>query len=280
MKGTLYVVATPIGNPEDITIRALQTFRQVDLIAAEDTRKTGRLLSHHQISCKMISCHEHNESRRTPGLLQRLHEGESIALVSDAGTPAVSDPGYRLVMAAIAEGIEVVPIPGVSAATASLSVSGLPSDSFTFVGFLPRKKGLRQQRLAALATASQTLILYESPKRVVFLIEEIIAYFGDRKGMLAREMTKPFEEFARGKLSEIKEQLLQKDKIRGECTLLVEGAREQAEADWERVRKEISVEVNGGNRSPADLAKEISRKYSLDRKKIYAEIVRLQRGES
>ncbi|MCK4988264.1 MAG: 16S rRNA (cytidine(1402)-2'-O)-methyltransferase, partial [Desulfobacterales bacterium] len=202
-KGVLYVVATPIGNREDITLRALNILRDVDLIAAEDTRKTGNLLAHYQIKNRLISFHEHNEKKRTPEIIGKLLDGISIALVSNAGTPSISDPGYRLIEAAIANKITVSPIPGVSAATAAMSVSALPTDSFVFIGFLPRKKAKRQQFLNELAVEPRPVIFYESPKRILTLLEEIISCMGDRPAVLAREMTKLHEEFIRGSVSEI-----------------------------------------------------------------------------
>jgi len=202
-KGVLYVVATPIGNREDITLRALNILRDVNLIAAEDTRKTGNLLAHYQIKNRLISFHEHNEKKRTPEIIGKLLDGISIALVSNAGTPSISDPGYRLIEAAIANKITVSPIPGVSAATAAMSVSALPTDSFVFIGFLPRKKAKRQQFLNELAVEPRPVIFYESPKRILTLLEEIISCMGDRPAVLAREMTKLHEEFIRGSVSEI-----------------------------------------------------------------------------
>ncbi|MCK5418905.1 MAG: 16S rRNA (cytidine(1402)-2'-O)-methyltransferase, partial [Desulfobacterales bacterium] len=200
-KGVLYVVATPIGNREDITLRALNILRDVDLIAAEDTRKTGNLLAHYQIKNRLISFYEHNEKKRTPEIIGKLLDGISIALVSNAGTPSISDPGYRLIEAAIANKITVSPIPGVSAATAAMSVSALPTDSFVFIGFLPRKKAKRQQFLNELAVEPRPVIFYESPKRILTLLEEIISCMGDRPAVLAREMTKLHEEFIRGSVS-------------------------------------------------------------------------------
>ncbi len=221
--GALYVVATPIGNKDDITVRALSVFREVDLIAAEDTRKTRRFLAFHDIRSKLVSYHEHNEEKRTPQLIRKLNRGHQIALVSNAGTPLVSDPGYRLIETAISHNIDVVPIPGVSAAIAALSVAGLPTEAFVFVGFLPKKKGKRLQQLQALATADRTLIFYESPGRILALLQDIIKIMGDRRGALAREMTKLHEEFLRGRLSEIAQTLQVRTGIKGECTLLVAG---------------------------------------------------------
>ena len=201
--GVLYVVATPIGNREDITLRALDILREVNLIAAEDTRKSGNFLTHYQIKNRLISFHEHNEKKRTPELIGKLLDGTTIALVSNAGTPSVSDPGYRLIEAAIANKITVTPIPGVTAATAAMSVSGLPTDSFVFIGFAPKKKGKRLKFLTELSAEPRPLIFYESPKRILSLMEEIISCMGDRNAMLAREMTKLHEEFVRGTVSQI-----------------------------------------------------------------------------
>ena len=196
-KGILYVVATPIGNRDDITLRALKILQQVDRIAAEDTRKSGRFLAHHGIKSQLVSYHEHNEAKRTPQLIEKLLAGSSIALISNAGTPSVSDPGFRLIKAAIEHQIMVTPIPGVSAATAAMSVSGLPSDAFLFVGFAPKKKGKRTKFLTSLGARSESLVFYESPKRIISLIEDIIACMGERNAVLAREMTKVHEEIRR-----------------------------------------------------------------------------------
>jgi 16S rRNA (cytidine1402-2'-O)-methyltransferase len=199
----LYVVATPIGNRDDITIRALNILGRVDLVAAENTRHTGRLLAHHNIKGNLISYHEHNEVKRTPELIHRLKTGSSVALVSNAGTPSVSDPGYRLVKEAIANNIKVIPVPGVSAAVTALSAAGLPTYSFIFVGFPAKKKAKRLKQLKELASEIRTIIFYESPKRILTFLEEIIDAMGDRYGVLSREMTKLHEEFLRGFLSEI-----------------------------------------------------------------------------
>ena len=200
-KGVLYVVATSIGHLEDITLRAIKTLAAVDLVVAEDTRHTGRLLAHHGVSTAQAAYHEHNETTKTPRLINRLKVGDAIALVTDAGTPGVSDPGYRLVTTALAEGIRVVPIPGVSALVTALSVSGLPTDSFIFIGFLPHQKVRRLDRIESLADEDRTLIFYESPRRVLGFIKELISVLGDRQAVLGREMTKLHEEFIRGELS-------------------------------------------------------------------------------
>src|SRR5210317_1276343 len=234
--GVLYVVATPIGNREDITLRALDILREVDLIAAEDTRKSGSLLAHYQIKNRLISFHEHNEKKRTSELIGKLLGGMTIALVSNAGTPLVSDPGYRLIEAAIANKITVTPIPGVTAATAAMSVSGLPTDSFVFVGFAPKKKAKRLKFLTELSGEPRALIFYESPKRILSLMEEIISCMGDRNAMLAREMTKLHEEFVRGTVSQILKTIKARPSFKGECTLLVAGGEASEQINSEIVK--------------------------------------------
>ena len=229
--GVLYVVATPIGNPRDITLRAIDVLKGVDLVAAEDTRETGRLLAAHGIEARMISCHEYNEAHRTQGLLDRLRSGGTVALVSDAGTPSVSDPGYRLVGAAIDAGLPVVPIPGPSAALAGLSVSGLSTDAFVFVGFPPKKPGKRADALRSLAGETRTLVFYESPRRILRFLDDLVGALGDRRGAACREMTKPHEEFLRGRLSEIRHRLAERDAVKGEFTLLVAGRGTSASDD-------------------------------------------------
>jgi len=241
--GTLYVVATPIGNRDDITLRALNILREVDLIAAEDTRKTRRFLEMHAIKGSLISYHEHNEDERTPKLIAKLKKGLSIALVSNAGTPTVSDPGYRLITATLAGNLDVIPIPGVSAATAALSAAGLPTDSFVFLGFPAKKKTKRLQQLNDLASEPRTLIFYESPRRILTLLGEIKDVMGDRYAVFAREMTKLHEEFLRGRLSEIVIQLKQRTDIKGECTLLVAGCDKGESQSWEVVRQQVRTAV-------------------------------------
>src|SRR5579871_5527481 len=221
MSGTLYIVATPIGNLEDITLRALRTLRECDLVACEDTRQTRKLLDHAGISKPMVSYHEHNEAARTVELVEKLQSGSKIALVSDAGTPLISDPGYRLLVAAIDAGITVVPIPGVSAAVAALSASGLPPDSFRFCGFLPPRGGARKKALEEVANESATLIFYEAPHRIVEALEDIETVMGARKVVVAREITKMHEEFLRGTAAEIRTTLAARPSIKGEITILI-----------------------------------------------------------
>jgi 16S rRNA (cytidine1402-2'-O)-methyltransferase len=268
-KGGLYVVATPIGNREDITVRALNTLREVDLIAAEDTRKTGSLLSHHKIKNHLISYHEHNQNRRTPQIISKLLDGTSIALVSNAGTPSVSDPGYRLIEAAIENNIMVIPIPGVSAATAAMSVSGLPTDSFVFIGFPPKKKGKRLKLLAELAPGPRPLIFYESPKRILTLLEEIISCMGDRPAVLAREMTKLHEEFIRGSGSQILKTMKKQANVKGECTLLIAGRQEKEAVDAEIVEGEIKAALKKQQGGLSAIARTIAKKYGLPKNEVY-----------
>ena len=200
-QGVLYVVATPIGNLEDISQRALGVLRSVDLILCEDTRHTRKLLSHYAISVRVEAYHEHNERHRTPSLVARLQAGAQVALVSDAGTPTISDPGYHLLEALSHTEIAVVPIPGPSAVTAIVSVSGLPTDRFVFEGFLPVKSGKRRQRLTLLASEERTIVLFESPYRIARTLSECLEVWGDRRCCLGRELTKKFEEVRRGSLS-------------------------------------------------------------------------------
>jgi 16S rRNA (cytidine1402-2'-O)-methyltransferase len=227
MAGMLYLVATPLGNLEDITLRALRVLREVDLIATEDTRRTRTLLEHYQIDTPLTSLYDHNEVQKAPSLIRRLQEGTSIALVSEAGTPLISDPGYRLVQLAIGQGITVIPIPGPSAVVAALIVAGLPTDRFVFEGFLPKKPGKRRRRLEALGDELRTLIFYESPRRVYDLLSEMQALWGDRRVVVVRELTKKFEEILRGRLTEVQAQLLERPRL-GEVTLVVEGAASEA----------------------------------------------------
>lgn len=274
--GTLYVVATPIGHRDDITLRALKILDQVDLIAAEDTRKTRRFLEMHGISGSFISYHEHNENERAPQILTKLQNGASIALVSNAGTPTLSDPGYRLIKSAARNEVAIVPVPGVSAAATALSVAGLPTDTFTFAGFMPKKKGKRLNQLGKLAQEPRTLIFYESPKRILALIIEIRDTMGDRCGVLAREMTKLHEEFIRGRLSEILETMETRPGIKGECTLLVTGCSESLTVDWETVKNEIQDQLKTSKEPVSKLVKKISLKYGLSKNKVYQEALRIR----
>ncbi|MFC1543580.1 16S rRNA (cytidine(1402)-2'-O)-methyltransferase [Candidatus Neomarinimicrobiota bacterium] len=217
--GILYVVSTPIGNLKDITLRALEILEGVDLIAAEDTRHTVVLLKHHEISKRMISYHEHNEGRRAPELVDLLEAGNSIALVCNAGTPTISDPGYRVIKLATERGIPVVSVPGASALLAALVASGLPTDRFVFEGFLPRRKG-RTNRLLSLADFQGTVIIYESPLRVAATLKEILTHFGNRRMAFCRELTKKFETVLSGSVEEVLAGIGQRAP-KGECVLII-----------------------------------------------------------
>lgn len=281
--GVLYVIATPIGNKDDITLRALKVLKQVDCIAAEDTRHTGRFLTHHGITTRLVSYHEHNERTKTPALIQRLADGGTIALVSDAGTPAVSDPGYRLVSAAVVHGIRVVPVPGVSAAITALSASGLPTDSFVFVGFPAKKKGKRKKQLQQLADSTRTLIFYESPKRITGFLSEIIRELGDRPAVLCREMTKLHEEFLRGSVAEIRESLVGRPAVKGECTLLIAGHDENSNLsmspDSDQIIDEIKTALAAGDRLSA-VSRAIAGKFGISKRDAYETALKLKKENS
>ena len=267
--GTLYLVATPIGNLEDLTYRARRILAEVDLIACEDTRHTRHLLTHYGITTPTVSFHEHNEAARTSELLQRLQRGEDVALVSDAGTPAVSDPGYPLVREAAAAGISVVSVPGPSAVMAALTVSGLPPDRFVFLGFLPRRSGERRRALEAAAALPWTLVLFEAPHRITAVLEDIEAVLGDRRVALARELTKKFEEVFRGTVADALGHL-RAHAPRGEFTIVVEGTGEtgkqkEGEADaGERMRALLDAGL-----PPAEAVQDVMRTAGLTRRQAY-----------
>jgi 16S rRNA (cytidine1402-2'-O)-methyltransferase len=252
--GCLYLVGTPIGNLEDITLRALRILREADQIACEDTRHTQKLLNHYEIAKPLVSYHEHNELTRAPELLISLEQGAKVALVSDAGMPLVSDPGYRLVTLCLRHQIPVVPIPGPSALLAALSVSGLPTEEFVFVGFLPARSGERRRALERLRIEERTIIFYEAPHRVEECIADAVEILGDRPACLAREVTKLHEEFRRGKLSALAASLAERP-ARGEITLLI-GPSGPAEA-------RAGVDTS---QSLSDRVEELIRQAKLDRK--------------
>jgi 16S rRNA (cytidine1402-2'-O)-methyltransferase len=240
MSGKLYLVATPIGNLEDITLRALRVLREVDLIACEDTRHTRRLLAHYEISKPMVSYHEHNERVRAPELIAKLETGTNIALVSDAGTPLVSDPGFQVVQLAIEQKIEVIPIPGPSALIAALVASGLPADRVTFAGFLPAKPTARLARLKELSEIKSTLVFYEAPHRINETIKDAREALGNRACVIARELTKMHEEFVRGSLGDIQ---LAEPSTRGEMVLLIGPPTGDAKPTGASVPFSISEEI-------------------------------------
>lgn len=262
--GTLYVVATPIGNLNDITLRALEVLRTVDVIACEDTRHTRVLLDRHGIRTPLVSYHEHNEDRRAPELLARLKAGQSVALVSDAGTPVLSDPGFVLVRRAVEEGIPVVPVPGPSAITAALSVAGLPPDRFAFVGFLPRRRAQRRRLLQEVAALPWTLVAFEAPHRIQEALEDVVAVLGDRPVALVREMTKTFEQVIRGRASDVLAAVRERPP-RGELTLVIGGAPQAAAPGAaEAVRALLQA-----GRSVREAAQAVARTHGLSRREAY-----------
>jgi len=269
MVGLLYLIATPIGNLEDITLRALRVLREADLIACEDTRQTGKLLAHFGVDKPMVSYHEHNEAARTQELVAKLEGGANIALVSDAGTPLVSDPGYRLVTAAIAAGIRVVPIPGASAVLSALVTAGLPTDAFRFGGFLPVKTGQRRKVLERLRAEDSTLIFYEAPHRILDTLSDVSAVYGKRPVVVARELTKIHEEFLRGTAEEVREQLAARPSVKGEITLLIgKGAPEVEDTPVEEAVREL--EQKGVPRM--DAIKQVARERGLSKREVYKQV--------
>lgn len=268
MAAALYLVATPIGNLEDITFRALRILREeVDIIACEDTRRTQTLLAHYQIRKPLISYHEHNEASRSGEILERLRRGESVALVSDAGTPLVSDPGYRVVVAALDGGFPVIPIPGASAVLAALAASGLPAGEFRFVGFLPAKSGARRNRLEELARNSGTVVAYESPHRILECLADINEVLGKRRMVLARELTKIHEEFLRGTPQEIRNQLLERESVKGEMTLLI-APSEEADRIQDPLA-EISRLENEEGLDRMEAIKSVAKRMGVPKREIY-----------
>lgn len=240
MQGTLLVCATPIGNLGDITLRVLESLKEADLIAAEDTRTTQKLLNHYQIKTPCTSYHKHNEKSRSNFLITELMEGKTVALVSDAGTPGISDPGHVVITAALEAGINVVSLPGPSACIAALVVSGLPADRFAFEGFLPRNAKQRREKLTSIADDTRTLVFYESPHRLPETIRDLLTVLGDRKAAVIRELTKKFEEVLRGNLSEI-EKHIEGSNIRGEYVLVIEGSTKTEPSEQTDEWKYLSV---------------------------------------
>ncbi len=272
MPGRLYLVATPIGNLEVITYRAVRVLGAVDLIACEDTRQTRKLLDHYAISKPTISYHEHNEAQRAAELAARMSAGATVALVSDAGMPLVSDPGYRLVRAAIESGVPVEPIPGASAVLAALAASGLPTDTFHFAGFLPAKSGQRERALEALKEQPATLVLYEAPHRVLEALEAIARVLGPRPVVVARELTKVHEEFLRGTSVEVHAALAARASIKGEITLLVGKAVAPAPDDTP-VGDAIDELVRAGV-ARMDAIKQVARRRGLSKREVYEQALR------
>jgi 16S rRNA (cytidine1402-2'-O)-methyltransferase len=268
LPGLLYLVSTPIGNLEDITLRAVRVLREeASLIACEDTRQTQKLLDHFEIRTRLVSYHEHNEMARAAELTERLVQGETIALVSDAGTPLVSDPGYRIVTAAIEAGIHVVPVPGVCAAITALSGSGLPTDEFRFAGFLPHKSGARRKFLERFQSDTATLVVYESPHRALDSLDDIAAVLGDRRIVLARELTKIHEEFLRGTAKQIAEQLRSRPSLKGEITLVIAKADVTVVPSGDPAAEVAKLQESGLDRMEA--IKTVARQFGLGKRELY-----------
>jgi 16S rRNA (cytidine1402-2'-O)-methyltransferase len=271
LPATLYVIATPIGNLEDITLRALRVLRaEVALIACEDTRQTQKLLSYYEIRKPLVSYHEHNEVGRTKQILETLERGESVALVSDAGTPLISDPGYRVVHAAVEKGLSVVPIPGASAALAALAASGLPTDEFRFIGFLPPKSVARRKLLEGLAERSATIVAYESPHRLLESLGDIAQVLGPRDMVVARELTKVHEEFIRGSADTIRNELERRGAVKGEITLVIGKAGDRppiqdVAAEVNRLQKELSLDR-------MEAIKIVARQQGLPKQEVYRRV--------
>ncbi|MGD0585864.1 MAG: 16S rRNA (cytidine(1402)-2'-O)-methyltransferase [Oryzomonas sp.] len=276
MPGTLYILATPIGNLEDMTYRAVRILGEVDLIAAEDTRHSLKLLNHFGISKPLTSYFDHNQQFKGERILQALRQGRSVALISDAGTPCISDPGFNLVRAAVAEGIAVIPIPGPCAAVTALSASGLPSDTFTFAGFPPARQGKRRAFLNAMAPLPGTLVFYEAPHRLQETLRDMREVMGERQVVVARELTKIYEEFIRGTIGEVLAAVAQ-GKVRGEVVILVapgEAVQEEAEPLPELLERLLHDE----GLTVKDAAKKAAEITGVPRNTAYAEALRVRNG--
>jgi 16S rRNA (cytidine1402-2'-O)-methyltransferase len=268
--GVLYLVSTPIGNLEDLTLRALRILREVPRIACEDTRRTRKLLAHYSISTPVVSFHHFNEARVAAQLIRALLAGQDLALVTDGGTPSVSDPGFSLVRAATAQGIPVVPLPGASALLAALVACGLPTTAFTFLGFLPHRSGERRRFLEPLRDRPETLVFFDSPRRVAGSLAEMAAIFGNRPAAVCREMTKVHEEFLRGTLAELAERL-RPGPVRGEVTLVVAGAPSppSRSADDTTLRAEVDREILETGKSRRDAVRAVARARGLTKRLVY-----------
>jgi 16S rRNA (cytidine1402-2'-O)-methyltransferase len=268
----LYVVATPIGNLEDITLRALRVLKEVDVIACEDTRQTQKLLNHYGIAKKTISYHEHNELTRAAELIVGAEQGMKIALVSDAGMPAISDPGYRLVHLAIRHNIPVVPIPGASAFVAALAASGLPTDSFRFSGFLPHKSGQRRELLEQVKDSPRTQIFYEAPHRVIETLRDIVDLLGPQRGVvIAREVTKIHEEFLRGTAEQVLGELEGRGEVKGEITLLIGRAEEGEAAPAKKTVSARMRELLAEKLEEKDALKLVAKEFGVAKSEVYRE---------
>jgi 16S rRNA (cytidine1402-2'-O)-methyltransferase len=272
--GILYIVSTPVGNLEDITLRALRILREVDLIACEDTRHTSKLLSRYEIGTRRESYHKFNEDSRTAQLIDLLREGKNIALVSDSGTPLVSDPGYTLVSTCRQEGIQVIPIPGPSAPIAAIIASGLPADTFFFAGFLPPRASVRRRKLEELAGIPSTLVLFEAPHRLLASLQDMIAIFGPRRASIARELTKIHEEILHGTLPELHQTLQARQEIMGEITLVIApGDRAPAPMVFpDSIRQHLEEEIQKTGLARNDALKTVARERGLTRREAYQQL--------
>ena len=273
--GTLYIVATPIGNLEDMTVRAVRILREVDLIAAEDTRHTRKLLTHFGISKPLTSYFDHNKTVKGTLILDKLKDGISVALVSDAGTPCISDPGYQLVRDAVAAGVPVIPIPGACAAVAALSVSGLPTDSFAFEGFLPNRGGKRREKLTVLKEEKRLLIFYEAPSRLMATLSDIADIFGDRNVVVAREITKIYEELLRGRVSTILA-ALQGRQLKGEIVLLVGPSEETPTVRDDTVTDLLQRYLFSEGITVKDAVRKVAQETGVPKGKVYDQALRLK----
>ncbi|MGB3364464.1 MAG: 16S rRNA (cytidine(1402)-2'-O)-methyltransferase [Thermodesulfobacteriota bacterium] len=275
MSSKLYIVSTPIGNLEDITLRALNVLKEVDLIACEDTRTSKKLLSRYQIEKPLTSYHEHNEIDKAEELLSLIQEGKNIALITDAGTPGVSDPGFRIVKLASQSGIKVIPIPGASAAIAALSISGLPTSSFTFLGFPPKQNKKLIELLDRIKDRSETLIFYESPKRVVKTLEAMTEVLGERNVSISREITKMYEETLRGSFSDLINNLKSRESIKGEFVLLVEGNAEDSQKFDSETVDEVLLHLKKEGYTLKDAVSQITADSGISKSKIYKKALQL-----
>jgi 16S rRNA (cytidine1402-2'-O)-methyltransferase len=278
--GTLYVVATPLGNLEDITLRALRVLKEVSLIAAEDTRHSRKLLAHYGIGTPLTSYYDQIEAHKAPHLIEELKRGKSLALISDAGTPCIADPGYRLVQAAIAAGVRVEAVPGPSAVAAALSVAGLPTDRFAFDGFVPARQGARRKFFEWLAHEPRTIVVYEAARRLAASLHDLQAVLGNRQIVIVRELTKLFEELLRGPVSEIVVRLNQRpagQALRGEITMLIAGGTAPAAAEPEDVSAAIR-RLRGEGLSLKDVARTLARERGLSRREVYQVGVVIEHG--
>jgi len=269
MSSKLYIVSTPIGNLEDITLRAINILKDVDLIACEDTRTTKKLLSRYQIQKQLTSYHEHNEVDKAAELLSILKEGKSIALVSDAGTPGISDPGYRIVKLASENRIQVVPVPGASAVLAALSVSGLPTSSFTFLGFLPKQNKKLTEYLETIKDRPETIIFYESPKRVIKTLELVSEMLGDRNVSVSREITKMYEETLRGSITHVISDLKSRDSLKGEFVVVVEGSSQNKEKMDSATVDEVLSHLKKEGHTLKDAVKQITSDSGMSKSVVY-----------